>query len=202
VSTNSISAPSILLPWVYDDGGRSAAGFKGTAGDCVTRALAIATGTPYREMYDRLARSMKSQGFARSARNGVEPKVYKPLLSLWGFVWTPTMFPGQGTRIHLAQGEVPQEGIYILRLSRHLCTVVDGTIHDTYDPGRNATRCVYGWWQRATDGRGRAINVADQKVLCDQPGCDRPATTISYGEGKNTGTKTWYACDEHKAVQP
>jgi hypothetical protein len=28
----------------YDDGGRSAAGFKGKTSDCVTRAIAIATG--------------------------------------------------------------------------------------------------------------------------------------------------------------
>ena len=34
--------PSLALPWVYDDGGRAAAGFKGEAGDCGTRAVAIA----------------------------------------------------------------------------------------------------------------------------------------------------------------
>lgn len=32
------------MTFVYDDGGRSAAGFKGKTGDCVTRAIAIATG--------------------------------------------------------------------------------------------------------------------------------------------------------------
>jgi hypothetical protein len=31
----------------YDDGGRKAAGFKGRAGDCVTRAIAIAAQLPY-----------------------------------------------------------------------------------------------------------------------------------------------------------
>ena len=40
--------------YIYDDGGRAAAGFKGTTGDCVTRAIAIATGKPYREVYDAL----------------------------------------------------------------------------------------------------------------------------------------------------
>jgi hypothetical protein len=28
------------MSWAYDDGGRKAAGFKGDAGDCVTRAIA------------------------------------------------------------------------------------------------------------------------------------------------------------------
>jgi hypothetical protein len=31
-----------VIPWVYDDGGRADAGFKGKAGDCVARAIAIA----------------------------------------------------------------------------------------------------------------------------------------------------------------
>ena len=34
--------------WIHDDGGRRAAGFKGEAGDCATRAIAIATGHEYR----------------------------------------------------------------------------------------------------------------------------------------------------------
>ena len=38
--------------WVYDDGGREAAGFSGHAGDCVVRAAAIISGRPYREIYD------------------------------------------------------------------------------------------------------------------------------------------------------
>jgi len=44
------------------DGGRYAAGFRGTARDCVTRALAIATDTPYGEMYKTLAELAKARG--------------------------------------------------------------------------------------------------------------------------------------------
>jgi hypothetical protein len=45
-----------LLPtsFVLDDGGRAAAGYKGTAGDCVCRAIAIVTGQPYQQVYDAL----------------------------------------------------------------------------------------------------------------------------------------------------
>ena len=32
------------MPFVKDDGGRAAAGFKGSTGDCVTRAVCIASG--------------------------------------------------------------------------------------------------------------------------------------------------------------
>jgi hypothetical protein len=43
------------MSFLYDDGGRAAAGFRGKAGDCVTRAIAIAMRQPYREIYDAMA---------------------------------------------------------------------------------------------------------------------------------------------------
>ena len=42
------------MRFAYDDGGRAACGYKGTVGDCGCRAIAIATGIPYQEVYDRL----------------------------------------------------------------------------------------------------------------------------------------------------
>ena len=41
----------VFLPFARDDGGRAAAGFKGSAGDCVARSVAIASGRPYAEVY-------------------------------------------------------------------------------------------------------------------------------------------------------
>lgn len=43
-----------MIRFIYSDGGRTEAGFKGSAGDCVCRAIAIATAKPYREVYDQL----------------------------------------------------------------------------------------------------------------------------------------------------
>ena len=37
-----------------NDGGRSAAGYKGKAGDCVVRSIAIVSGLPYQKIYDDL----------------------------------------------------------------------------------------------------------------------------------------------------
>ena len=42
------------MQFVYNDGGRAAAGYIGSAGDCVTRAIAIATELPYQTVYDAL----------------------------------------------------------------------------------------------------------------------------------------------------
>ena len=37
-----------------NDGGRSAAGYKGKAGDCVVRSIAIVSGLPYQQIYEDL----------------------------------------------------------------------------------------------------------------------------------------------------
>jgi hypothetical protein len=39
-------------------------------------------------------------------------------------------------------------GKLIVSVSRHLVAVVNGVINDTYDCSRDATRCVYGYWQK------------------------------------------------------
>jgi hypothetical protein len=39
-------------------------------------------------------------------------------------------------------------GRLVVRLSRHLTAMIDGIVHDTYDPRREGTRCVYGWWSQ------------------------------------------------------
>jgi len=140
-----------VLPWVYSDGGRAAAGLRGSAGDCVTRAIAIATELPYRRVYDELNEQAEServtQGHRRSsARSGVRRPVYETYLRHFGAVWTPTMAIGAGCQVHLAAGELPSQGRLVVALSRHVCAVVDGVVYDTSDPGRGGTRCVYGFY--------------------------------------------------------
>lgn len=49
------------MKYVFDDGGRAAAGYKGITGDCVVRSIAIATGQPYQKVYDVMAAGNASQ---------------------------------------------------------------------------------------------------------------------------------------------
>ena len=147
---------------VIDDGGRAAAGYKGHAGDCVTRAITIATGKPYQEVYaamwlgltdyavshrDRTAKRIGRGGgrLGTTPRNGVSPKVYNTYLRSLGWRWVPTMRIGSGCTVHLRSDELPS-GRLIVRLSGHVVAVIDGVIHDTYDCSRDGTRCVYGYW--------------------------------------------------------
>lgn len=141
------------MQYQYNDGGRAAAGFKGAAGDCVTRAIAIACGLPYGQVYAMINQAsaqetVRSRQRRRSsARTGVYKDTTRKVLHGLGWTWTPTMGIGQGCSVHLRQGELPA-GRLIVKLSGHLVAVIDGTIHDTFDPSRQGSRCVYGYWTK------------------------------------------------------
>ena len=150
------------LKFKYDDGGRSNAGYKGVAGDCVVRSIAIAANLSYKKVYEdlyqaneifrttsktKLARSLKQKN--DSPRMGTHRVVLKKYLLQLGWKWTPTMFIGQGCKIHLKKNELP-DGTLIVSCSKHITVVKEGILHDTYDCSRNGTRCVYGYWTKST----------------------------------------------------
>ena len=147
------------MQWIYDDGGRAQAGYKGSAGDCVTRSIAIATGKPYQEVYDALntlatrERTGRRKRGTSTARTGVYRTTYQRYLESIGWAWTATMKIGQGCKTHLRADELPG-GRLIAVVSRHLCAVIDGVIYDTFDPSRDGTRCVYGYFSPASGSTG------------------------------------------------
>jgi hypothetical protein len=105
----------------------------------------VGNATQRRGKYDRGRVTGK-----RSADNGVNVsrKWFKDYMTSLGFVWVPTMAIGQGTKVHLKNGELPARGRLVVQLSRHMCAVVNGVVHDTYNPDREGTRCVYGYWRK------------------------------------------------------
>lgn len=135
----------------HNDGGRSAAGYKGSTGDCVVRAIAIATGKPYQDVYDALnylassERTGKRKRGTSNARTGVYKYTYRKYLEHFGWTWHPTMQIGSGCKVHLRADELPS-GRLVVSVSRHMVAVIDGVIHDTHDCSRNGTRCVYGYF--------------------------------------------------------
>lgn len=152
------------MPYLFNDGGRSAAGYRGPARDCVARSIAIAANLPYAEVYVALAagtgaqRASRGRRRAASARNGISTnrKWFKEYMRSLGFEWIPTMGVGTGCTVRLLEGELPR-GRLVVSLSRHYTAVIDGVIHDTSDPTRATChtiagvqslshRCVYGYW--------------------------------------------------------
>ena len=200
-----------MLGFKHDDGGREAAGFKGKTGDCVTRAIAIATGVPYQEVYDALfdrGRELAANGRCKTARRirsarqgtkasaspryGVSRKVYQPYLESIGWVWVPTMKIGQGCKVHLRADELPS-GRLVVAVSNHLCAVVDGVLHDTYEDTRDGTRCVYGYFQEAVTAVSvQAVAMMnDMFVKFDQPAIASQvdgSIKVDTGEGADKAT--------------
>ena len=134
----------------FNDGGRADAGYKGRTGDCVVRAIAIASGLPYRQVYDAIndiaAKERPTRAGKRSSsRLGVFKKTYHDYILGLGFRWAACMQIGSGCQVHVRADELPA-GRLILRLSRHLAAFIDGVLHDTEDCGRDGARCVYGYY--------------------------------------------------------
>ena len=139
------------MRFVYDDGGREAAGFKGQTGDCVCRAISIATEKPYREVYDLIneygkkERTGKRKRGKSNARTGVYKETIRKIMESFGWKWVPTMQIGSGCKVHLREDELPK-GRLVVNVSKHTVAVIDGVLHDTYDSSREGTRCVYGYF--------------------------------------------------------
>ena len=155
---NPFSKPHRHFPFQLNDGGRGAAGFKGGAGDCVVRSIAIAAKLPYIQVYedlreantryaekrnDRWAKRLNERG--SSPRNGNHRNVFHDYILSHGFEWVPTMKIGVGCQVHLRPDELPS-GVLIVKVSKHLTAVIDGVIQDTHNPSRGGSRCVYGYY--------------------------------------------------------
>jgi len=152
------SKPQQTFPLQLNDGGRERAGFKGGAGDCVVRSIAIAAKLPYMKVYedlrsanesyaqlrnDRLARRLNDKG--SSPRNGNHRNVFHDYILSLGFEWVATMKVGAGCQVHLRPDELPS-GVLIVKVSKHLTAVIDGVIQDTHNPSRGGSRCIYGYY--------------------------------------------------------
>jgi hypothetical protein len=128
-----------------NDGGRAAAGFEGIAGDCVTRAIAIVSGLPYKEIHDSLTEWQGWDADAGGNRQGHFNT--RKFLENLGFQWVPLMKIGSGCKVHLRADELPN-GKLIVRVTHHLTAVIDRVLYDTYDCSREGTRCVYGYYTK------------------------------------------------------
>jgi hypothetical protein len=126
----------------YSDGGRLEAGYKGKAGDCVTRAISIATGRPYKDIYKLLSAQNKIDFGVSSARNGIYKITYERLLKEMGYSWHKApVFVGRKAKTT----DMPKDKIVIVRMAHHIVAVVNGVAHDTYD---STHKMVYGYWAK------------------------------------------------------
>ena len=98
---------------------------------------------------EQAERELPTGGRRSSARSGVFRKTCQRVMESLGWCWVPTMKIGAGCRVHLKAAELPR-GRLIVRCSKHTTALIDGIIHDTHDPSRGGTRCVYGYFTKGT----------------------------------------------------
>ena len=130
------------MNYTYNDGGRQTEGcYKGTAGDCGARAMAIALELNYKVVYKEIAQANADHGRSKSARNGVMKDTYTEVLKRHGWIWmkAPT-FEGRKARC----SDLPK-GRVIAKQARHFVAVIDGVVNDTWN---STDRMVYGYWAK------------------------------------------------------
>jgi len=134
----------------YDDGGRAQAGYKGSTGDCSVRAIAIATGKPYDEVYKALhhiarnwkGRSKRAQRTRAqpSPRNGVFVEVLDAYMKSIG--WVQHMVKARINDLPAWAYTQIAEGTpgVVLYVRKHYTALVNETVRDTWDCRMTAAR--------------------------------------------------------------
>lgn len=140
--------------FVPDDGGRAEAGYK-PEGDCVIRAIAVATQGGYIEVrtaletraanYAKRYSNERAVGIKRSKNGGYNHRhIYSGYLKSIG--WQYTRLKG---RTLLRAGSLPMGRLVVL-VHGHALALIDGVIRDTYDSGRGGKVRVQGYWSKET----------------------------------------------------
>lgn len=196
-SCNDICVPRYLRrelldsDFIWHDGGRASAGFVGSAGDCVVRAISIATGQSYRSTYEDLGELSKA-----SARDGVSMEFVGRYLSNLGW----QAFAGHERPFHEVDFPKTPTIFFIAADSKrlHLCTVVGATVYDTWDPRDDEEYRVRQYWtppEATRDDSGlpvrHAISAEDSrtqnefdKILRRLRALDRTAQNAASTEGE------------------
>lgn len=137
--------------WAYNDGGRARAGLSGSTGDCVARAIAIATNMPYEIVCDMIDKAAQAESRKRKSQSqkGVFPPTTRALLVALGWEYVELRYTGKRTFLRASQ--LPA-GTLIISIVDHVTVMIDGVIHDSWDCSLGGNRHVRGYWQKKTLG--------------------------------------------------
>jgi len=126
------------MKYIQTDGGRANAGYKGSTGDCVIRAIAVATSKDYKDVYNDIFESQKlyaethnnktSRGinkYGASPRRGVFKPVFRKYLEDMGWKYV------SGNRT--LDCDDFKNGTFICSVRKHMTVVKEGTLYDSYD---------------------------------------------------------------------
>ena len=140
VYTKSMETKGNTKKFIYNDGGRAEAGYKGYVSDCVIRAITIAGEYNYTVIYQDMSRTMERYGHTKSGRNRIPVEIANRYMSDMGFRYV-TGVKG----LTLDSGTFPQ-GRIVLDLEGHVCAMLDGVVNDNWDWTDDGKLAVLGYW--------------------------------------------------------
>ena len=181
-----------MLDYIYDDGGRRNAGYKGDTGDCVVRAAAIVLDYEfpharphYQTVYDAMAAGMKAAGYVasgnayaqkprtgRAAKNKVNRAGDIQVRVLRSLGFEKAKLP-TGPRPTYAEA-LRDFGPCIVSTRKHMAALVNGALRDTFD-GRSyqmlvpyCLDCAPNWYMdRKADASGAGYECSWCQTKCD-----------------------------------
>lgn len=164
------------MKFKQNDGGRKKFGFKGTSGDCATRAIAIATKQDYSKVYKKIRLLAKEELFLHEKLSGVDVKKLKTnsyqnskispntgteisviknyLLNYrGGKIWRETTLnisSYESGILLLNRWDIPEKGTFIISIKNHLTCVVNGILNDTWNCDKNGEAKVISiFWKKS-----------------------------------------------------
>ena len=157
------------MTFIYNDGGRKAAGYKGKTGDCVVRAVAIATKQDYRTVYRDCARINEAEGGKRSGRNGINVygEAFAEYMKRLGWIFVDArkgksrMNCDQLSELACKEHRDFIAWVTPMGIRSHYVAVIDGVFNDTWDSSRlkrsydsgpsSGPGRIKGYWRKIDD---------------------------------------------------
>lgn len=140
-----------------NDGGRAQSGRRGSARDCVTRSIAIASPElSYTRIYKIISAYNTIINHTRSGVITNTPR-FRLLMVALGFTPFVDLIP-----VHLSTLELPGEsGRWVVGIAGHFTSVVDGVLNDTFDCRKSRSKYVRTAWKKTgwVDNRKIALLI-------------------------------------------
>ncbi|MCG3204307.1 MAG: hypothetical protein KCHDKBKB_01022 [Elusimicrobia bacterium] len=129
---------SLSYPFREADAGRAKSIRPKQSNDCAVRALAMARTLPYDEAYDLLAAAGRKSWRGFALHKWLNQQTWAKKIA----------FPpvkGQRRMNPATFCQKFREGVFICRVAKHVFTVIDGIVYDTF--ASRPDRCIYTAWK-------------------------------------------------------
>lgn len=138
---SSYGPPARMMPVKHTDGGRLASGLGRSRNDCGVRALTVASGAPYLEVYKIVSDLCKKFGGSHPDKGISVPILIAAAVQLGAI---EQRYP---ERMRLNKEEFPQRGRFVVVTRGHAVAVVNGTVWDLGDPQENGRKQVKAYYR-------------------------------------------------------